>query len=121
MIKILLADQHEIFREGLKKYLNKAPDIRIAGEAEDNFGVWENITEKSFDIVVLDISMQGVDLIRQIKKRKPELPIMVLSMYDTEHYIKKILDAGASGYILKHRAPDELIQAIYKIVSRASR
>ena len=123
MIKILVADDHAIVRKGLKQIVADTPDIIVAGEAADGQDVLEQVREKECDLILLDISMPGrggIDTLKQLKIEKPGLPVLMLSMFPEEQYAIRALKAGASGYLTKESAPEELIQAIRK-VSRGGR
>jgi len=117
MIKILIADDHPVVRKGLKEIIEETPDMVVGGEASNGQEALEKVRKCDFDIVVLDISMPGIsglDILKQLKSEKPELSILVLSMHPEEQYAVRVLRAGASGYLTKERAPDELIAAIRK-------
>ncbi len=118
MIKILIADDHAIVREGLKQIISETPDMVVAAEASNGEDVLEKVSANKYDVVLLDISMpgrSGLDILRQLKIEKPKLPVMMLSVHPEEQYAVRALRAGASGYLTKESAPDELIAAIRKI------
>jgi two-component system invasion response regulator UvrY len=118
MIKILVADDHTIFREGLKRILAECQDVIVADEASNGREVLDKIWNNEYDMVLLDISMPGMtglEALKQLKNDKPRLPVLVLSMHPEEQYAVRALRAGASGYLTKESAPDELITAIRKI------
>jgi two-component system, NarL family, invasion response regulator UvrY len=118
MIRILIADDHAIFREGLKHILSESPDVKVAAEARNGQEVLEKIWSEKYDMVLLDISMpgmSGLEVLKQLKIERPKLPVLVLSMHPEEQYAVRVLRAGASGYLTKESAPDELITAIRKI------
>ena len=118
MIKILMADDHTMFREGLKHILAEYPDLVVADEASNGQEVLDKIWKKNYDMVLLDISMPGItglEVLKQLKNDKPKLPVLILSMHPEEQYAIRVLRAGASGYLTKESAPDELITAIRKI------
>ncbi len=118
MIKILVADDHAIVCKGLKQIVADTPDIIVAGEAADGQGVLEKVREEEWDLILLDISMPGrggIDTLKQLKIEKPGLPVLMLSMFPEEQYAIRALKAGASGYLTKESAPEELIQAIRKV------
>ena len=118
MIKILIADDHAIVREGLKQIVADTSDMVVAGEAVDGQEVLEQVRKKDWDLVLLDISMPGrggIDTLKELKIDKPKLPVLVLSMHPEEQYAVRALKAGASGYLTKESAPEELIEAIRKI------
>lgn len=118
MIKILIADDHAIVREGLKQILAETPDMVVADEASNGQEVLNKVWEKEYHVVVLDISMPGIsglDILKQLKSQRPRLPVLVLSMHPEEQYAVRVLRAGASGYLTKQSVPDELITAIRKV------
>ena len=118
MIKILIADDHTIFREGLKHILAEYPDLVVADEANNGQEVLDKIWKNNYDMVLLDITMPGMtglEVLKQLKNEKPKLPVLILSMHPEEQYAIRVLRAGASGYLTKESAPDELITAIRKI------
>ncbi len=119
MIKILIADDHAVVREGVKHILSEFPDITIAGEASNGHEVLEKIGKKNFDLILLDIAMpgrDGLEILKDIKIQKPKLPVLILSMFPEEQYALRALKSGASGYLTKESIPDELIKAIRKIL-----
>ena len=119
MIKILVADDHTIVREGLKQILAETSDIVVSGEAANAQEILNKILKNDYDIVLLDISMpgrSGLDVLKTLKSIKPQLPVLILSMHPEEQYAVRALKGGASGYLTKESAPDELITAI-RIVS----
>ncbi len=118
MIKILIADDHAVVRKGLKQILDETSDIVAADEAKNGQEVLEKVRKSDYDIVMLDISMpgrSGIEILKQLKDEKPEVLVLVLSMHPEEQYAVRALKAGASGYLTKDSAPDELIEAIRKI------
>ncbi len=118
MLKILIADDHSIVREGLKQVLADTSDMVVSDEAASTEEALKKALEGDFDVVVLDISMPGrggLDALKQIKSQKPKLPVLILSMYSEEQYVLRVLKAGAAGYLTKESAPDELIGAIRKV------
>jgi DNA-binding NarL/FixJ family response regulator len=120
MIKILVADDHAIVREGLKQILVETADMVVADEATTGNEVLEKVWDNEYDVVILDISMpgrDGVDIVKQIKGHKPQLPILVLSMHPEEQYAVRVLKAGAAGYMTKESAPVDLITAIRRVAT----
>ncbi len=118
MIRILIADDHAIVRKGLKQIISETQDMLVADEAGDGQEVLNKVRKNGFDMVLLDISMPGrtgLDILRELKAEKPKMPILVLSMYPEEQYAVRVLRAGASGYLTKESAPDELIAAIRRV------
>ena len=120
MLKILVADDHTIVRDGLKQILGEVPDMIVAGEAADGSKVLRKVREGHYDLVLLDIAMPGIsgmDVLKQLRSERPDLPVLMLSMYPEEQYAIRTLRAGASGYLTKESASDELITAIRKVCS----
>ena len=118
MMKILIADDHAVVREGLKQILSESPEMVVTAEASTGPEVFEKIGKDDFDLIVLDIAMPGrggLDILKEIKNKKPRLPVLILSMYPEEQYAVRVLKAGASGYMTKESAPHELINAIKQI------
>jgi DNA-binding NarL/FixJ family response regulator len=118
MIKVLVADDHPVVREGLKQILADAGDIEVAAEAEDGYKLLDKVRNQDFDVILLDITMpglMGVDALKQLKMEQPDLPILILSVHPEEQYAIRVLRAGASGYLTKASAPDRLIDAIRKV------
>jgi len=120
MIKILIADDHPIVRKGLKEIIEETPGMKVADEASNGQEVLEKIFKKDINVVLLDISMpgrSGLDILRDIKRQKPKLVVLVLSMHPEEQYAVQALKEGASGYLTKESAPDELLTALRKVSS----
>jgi two-component system, NarL family, invasion response regulator UvrY len=120
MIQVLLADDHTIVRAGLKEILADTGDIAVAGEAGTGQEVLARIREHDLDVLVLDMSMpgrSGVELIKLIKKEKPKLRILILSMHSEAQYAVRALKAGASGYLTKDGAAEQLVAAIRRIAA----
>ena len=117
-IKILIADDHPIVRAGFKQVISDMPDMLVADEAGNGQEVLQLIGKKDYDLVLLDISMpgrNGLEILKDLKSEKPKLPVLILSIYPEEQYAIRALRAGASGYMTKASAPNELILAIRKI------
>ena len=120
MIRALIADDHAVVRQGLKQILGNIPEITVAGEAISGQEVLDKVRAEAWDVVVLDISMpdrSGLDVLKQLRSERPKLPVLVLSMHSEDQYAVRVLKAGASGYLTKDSAPDELVKAIRKVVS----
>ncbi|MBI3919433.1 MAG: response regulator transcription factor [Betaproteobacteria bacterium] len=120
MVRVLLADDHHVVRAGLRELLSGTADITVAGEATNGHEVLERIRDADYDVAVLDMSMpgrSGIELIRLVKAERPKLRILMLSMHSEEQWAVRALRAGASGYLTKETAPDELIAAIRRIAS----
>lgn len=117
-IRLLVADDHKIFRQGIKKLLEEEPDLQVVGESADGRETVKRATELKPDIVLMDIAManlNGLEATRQIKKALPETKVIMLTMHKNEEYVLQSFQAGASGYILKEGAVEELVSAIRSI------
>lgn len=120
MIRVLLADDHTLVREGLKQLLAAAPGIEIAGEAGDGDAALALVRANDYDVAVLDMSMPGlagIDLIKRVRLEKPQLRVLVLSMHGEQQYAARALKAGASGYLTKDSAAAQLVSVIRKIAA----
>ncbi len=120
MIKIVIADDHAIVREGLKRIIASADDLQVAGEAASGAEVMQHVRGSNFDVLVLDLSMpgrSGMELIKLVRGEKPKLRILVLSMHEELQYAVRAIKSGASGYLTKDSAPLQLIQVLRKIAS----
>jgi DNA-binding NarL/FixJ family response regulator len=119
-MKIIVADDHAVVRKGLKQILLEMSGVKAVEEVDNGPALIERITKENFDFVILDISMPGLSgllTLKEIKDRKPKLPVLILSIHPEEQYALRTLKDGASGYITKDRAPEELVKAIQKILS----
>ena len=120
MIRIVLADDHTIVREGLKQLLGAAGDLEVVGEAQNGHEVIERIRALDFDLLLLDMSMpgkSGIELIKQVRSEKPRLRILVLSMHEEHQYAVRAIRAGASGYLTTESASRALVEAIRKVAA----
>lgn len=118
MLKVLIADDHAVVRRGLKQILEETSDVVVSGEATNSREVLEQVAAKSWDVLVLDITMpgrSGLDILREVKQLAPKLPVLVLSMHSEEQFASRVLKAGAAGYLPKESAPEELVKAIRKV------
>ena len=118
MIRIMIADDHSIVREGLKQIIADTRDMVICEEARDGKEAIEKGMTSKYDVLVLDVSMPKgnvLDILKKLKAFKPLIKILVLSMHPEEQYAARVLKAGASGYLTKESAPDELVKAIRKV------
>ena len=120
MIRIVIADDHAIVREGLKRIVTAAQDMAVVGEAADGAQVMRQVRESDFEVLVLDLSMpgrSGMELIKQVRSERPRLRILVLSMHEELQYAVRAIKSGASGYLSKESAPLQLMQVLRKIAS----
>ncbi|MFN4111036.1 MAG: response regulator, partial [Ignavibacteria bacterium] len=123
MIKVLIADDHAVVREGFRRMIENDYEIKVVAEAENGIEALQLVRSTNIDVVVLDMSMpemSGLDCLKQIKSEFPEMPVLVFSMHPEEHYEQRVLQAGASGYITKRTKPLEVLQAI-KDVARGKK
>lgn len=119
-IRVLLVDDHQIMREGLKAILAEEPMIDVVGEADDGRQAVELAASLSPDIVVMDVgmpSMNGIEATRKIRARHPGVGVIALSMYSDKRYVDNMLDAGAGGYVLKESAGEDLLRAVQAVAT----
>ncbi len=117
-MKILIADDHALFREGLKQILQENFDGLVLDQANNGYEVLDKISGNDYDLLLLDIAMPGIsglDVLKQLRIIRPRLHVLVLSMYPEGQYAVRAIKAGASGYLTKRSASDELIEAIKKV------
>ena len=119
MISVLIAADHPVVRIGLKQMLGEIPDVACIGEAASGAEVQERVKARNYDIILLDISMpgNGMEILKDLKKLNPRQKVLMMSIYPEQQYAVRALKAGADGYLTKDSAPDELVNAIHKIVS----
>ena len=120
MTRILIADDHTLVREGLKQILSATPELEVVAEAMDGDQALAHVRSTEFDLALLDMSMpglSGIDLIKRLKLERPKLRILVLSMHGEQQYAVRAFKAGASGYLTKDSASDQLVAAIRKIAA----
>jgi Response regulator containing a CheY-like receiver domain and an HTH DNA-binding domain len=120
MIRVLIADDHTIVRHGLAQIVSAESDMTVTGEAQNGHEVLELITKAKADVIVLDITMpgkNGLETLKEIKRQHSEISVIMLSMHPKDQYAVRVLKAGASGYITKESAPEELVVAIRKAYS----
>ncbi len=118
MIKVLLADDHSIVRAGLRRLVEESEDIAVVAEAADGRETIHKVHKTCPDVVIVDISMpdmDGLEVIGQLRSFYPQLPIIVLTMYEEEQYVVHAIEAGAMGYLTKRSAPEQLVKAIRKV------
>ena len=120
MIRVLLADDHKIVREGLRRIIEESGEMVVVAEAEDGNQAIERALDTTAHVAVIDISMPGVDgleVTARIKEHAPDLPVLLLTMHDEEQYVVKAVETGAMGYVTKQSAPEQLVDAIRKLHS----
>ena len=123
VIKVLLVDDHRILREGLRALLSEQPGLIVVGDASDGEEALVLVAESHPDVVVMDMvmpRMSGLEATTLIRSRHPEVRVLILSMYDDDEYVQRVIQAGASGYVLKGVAADELVRAIREVHHGAS-
>ena len=119
-IEVLVADDHAIIRDGLRKILADTSDLQVVGEASDGFATLQQVRRRDWGLVVLDMSMpgrSGLELIKQLKAERPNTPILVFSMHPEEQYAVRAIRAGASGYLSKETDSDNLLPAMRKVAA----
>ena len=118
MKRILVADDHPIMRKGLKQLFSETDDMAVTGEASDGTQVLEMISRDTYDLVLLDISMpgkNGLEVLKELRANYEHIPVVMLSMHPEEQYASRALRAGASAYITKERASEELVSAVRRL------
>jgi len=120
MIKVFLADDHSIVRAGLRRLIEESGDMEVVAEADDGRSALRKIEKNRPDVAVIDISMPGLDgleVISRLHDRHPGLPVLVLTMHEEGQYVVRAIEAGARGYITKQSAPEQLVDAIRKVIA----
>lgn len=119
-IRVMIADDHAIVRQGLRQILSDIEDMEVAGEACNGVEALHLSRDGQWDVVLMDVSMpdrNGIDALKLIRKEHPKLPVLILSMYPEEQYAIRALKAGAAGYLTKQSAPEQLVTAIRQVAS----
>jgi DNA-binding NarL/FixJ family response regulator len=120
MIKVLVGDDHAVVRRGLRQILAETPDILVGGEAATGAEVLRLVRSERWDVVVLDINLQGangLEILSEIRRDRPELPVLILTVYSEEQYALRAVKAGAAGFLTKESAPENLIEAVRKLAA----
>jgi two-component system, NarL family, response regulator NreC len=119
-LRVFIADDHAVVRDGLRLLINSQPDMRVIGEAEDGRQAYEGIKEHQPDVVIMDVSMpdaNGIETTVRVLRQWPHVKILALTMHEDRSYLRSLLEAGASGYVLKRSAAEELIRAIRTVAA----
>lgn len=122
-LRVFLADDHMVVREGLKSLVNAQPDMHVVGEAEGGDAAWRAARDLGPDVVVMDVSMpdmSGAEATERLKRECPQVRVLALTVYEDKSYLRQMLDAGASGYVLKRAVTDELVRAIRTVAAGGS-
>lgn len=122
MIRVFLADDHAIVRDGLRRHVDDEADMRVVGETHDGNEVLRRATEEEWDVLVLDLSLHGlpgIEVLKGLRSAKPSLPVLVLSMYPEDQHGPRLLRSGAAGYLSKGRSAHEVVDAIRKVAAGA--
>jgi DNA-binding NarL/FixJ family response regulator len=120
VVRILIADDHPLLRNGLRQVISQEPDLEVAGEAENSDQVLRHIRERTYDVLVLDLTMPGrggMDILRDVRRENPTLPILILSMHAEDQFAVRAIKAGANGYLSKENAGPEVVKAIRKVLT----
>lgn len=120
MIRILIADDHAIVRKGLKKILDESLEMRVVAEVANGIEALHWLREHDCDVVLLDIAMpglSGIDALKQIRMEKPNLPVLILSIYPEDQYAVRLIKAGAAGYLTKESAPEVVMEAVRRVAA----
>ena len=118
MIEVIIVDDHPVVRRGLKQIIEDEPDMQVAGEATNAGECFSLVRKMECSLVLLDISLpdrSGFDVLKQLKYERPGLPVLILSVHPEDQYAVRFIKAGASGYLMKEGAPEELVKAIRKV------
>jgi len=117
-IQVFICDDHPVVRQGLRDFISQTPDMNLCGEAASGKECLEALSTESVDVLVLDLclpDMDGLQVLREVQVRHPDIPAIILSMYSEDHFALRCLKAGASGYLVKTSAPKKLVEAIRKV------
>lgn len=122
-LRVFLADDHMIVREGLKALVNAQPDMHVVGEADNGRAAWQLVRELRPDVVVMDVSMpemSGAEATEQLRRECPRVKVLALTVYEDKSYLRQMLNAGASGYVLKRAVTEELVRAVRTVAAGGS-
>ena len=119
-LRVLLADDHMVVREGLKVLVNSQPDMHVVGEADNGLAAWQRAKELEPDVVVMDVSMpemNGAQATERLRRECPQVKVLALTVYEDRGYLRQMVEAGASGYVLKRAVTEELVHAIRTVAA----
>lgn len=122
-LRVFLADDHMVVREGLKTLVNAQPDMHVVGEADNGDAAWRAACELAADVVVMDVSMPGMggaEATERLRGERPRVKVLALTVFEDKSYLRQMLDAGAAGYVLKRAVTDELVRAIRTVAAGGS-
>jgi DNA-binding NarL/FixJ family response regulator len=117
--RVVLADDHDVVRQGLKRLLDRVPEIEVVGEARDGVQALQSVEDLQPDVLLLDIEMprmDGIEVARRLQESKIQVRILILSAYDDHEYIRALLEIGVSGYLVKGDAPNKIVEAVRGVV-----
>jgi two-component system invasion response regulator UvrY len=120
MLKVLIVDDHAVVRQGLRQILTEIPELSVVAEAENGQDALNKVRAEPWDVLVLDMSMPGrggLDILKDVRRERPETRVLVLSMHPEDQFAVRMLRAGASGYLTKETAPDQLVAAVRKVLT----
>jgi DNA-binding NarL/FixJ family response regulator len=120
MLRVLIADDHAVVRQGLRQILGDIPELSVVGEAENGEAALSQVRAEPWDVLVLDMTMPGrggLDILKDVRRERPQTRVLVLSMHPEDQFAVRMLKAGASGYLTKESAPDELVKAVRKVMT----
>jgi two-component system invasion response regulator UvrY len=120
MLKVLIVDDHAVVRQGLRQILTEIPELSVVAEAENGQDALNKVRAEPWDVLVLDMSMpgrSGLDILKDVRRERPETRVLVLSMHPEDQFAVRMLRAGASGYLTKETAPDQLVAAVRKVLT----
>lgn len=116
--RVVLADDHDVVRQGLKRFLDRAPEIVVVGEASDGLQALNSVKELQPDVLLLDIEMpvmDGIEVARRLKASETQVHILILSAYDDREYIRSLFEVGVDGYLIKGEAPGKIVEAVKRV------
>jgi DNA-binding NarL/FixJ family response regulator len=122
-LRVFLADDHMVVREGLKSLVNAQPDMHVVGEADNGRAAWQRALELKPDVLVMDVSMpemSGAEATERLRRECPQVKVLALTFYEDKSYLRQMMDAGAAGYVLKRAVMEELVHAVRTVAAGGS-